>query len=51
MPNFRYPNNCYRMLKGLDDIGRNTLASSVKHLLWPSSGLSPGKKPQSLCSL
>ena len=34
MPNFRYPNNCYRMLKGLDDIGRNTWASSVKHLLY-----------------
>ena len=32
MPNVRYPNN--RMLKGSDDIGRNTWASSVKHLLY-----------------
>jgi len=34
MPNFRNQNNCYRMLKCLDDIGRNTWASSVKHLLY-----------------
>ena len=34
MPNFRYPTNCNRILKGLDDIVRNTWASSVKHLLY-----------------
>ena len=31
MPNIRYPNNCYRMLKGLCYTGRK---SSVKHLLY-----------------
>ena len=32
MPNFRNTNNCYRMLIGLDDIGRTTWASSLEHL-------------------
>ena len=31
MPEYRLPKKCYKMLIGLDDIGRNNWASSVKH--------------------
>ena len=34
MPIHRYPGNCYKMIKSLDDIGRETWASSVKQLLY-----------------
>ena len=34
MPNHRYPVNCYKMLKSLDDVGRRTWATSVKDLLF-----------------
>ena len=34
MENKRYPLQCYKMLKNVDDVGRNTWASSVKQLLF-----------------
>ena len=34
MQNHRYPKNCYKMLKSLDDVGRRSWASNVKHLLY-----------------
>ena len=34
MPQYRLPRNCYKMLKGLDDTGRNNWASAIKHLLY-----------------
>ena len=34
MPEYRLPKNCYKMLIGLDNIGRNNWASSVKYLLY-----------------
>ena len=34
MPNTRYPKSCYNMLKSLDDVGRKTWASEVRHLLF-----------------
>jgi len=30
----RYPLQCYRMLKGLDDAGRKTWASNIRHFLF-----------------
>ena len=34
MHNDRYPKNCYKMLKSLDEAGRHTWASNVKKLLF-----------------
>ena len=34
MPIHRYPGSCYKMIKSLDDIGRETWALSVKQLLY-----------------
>ena len=34
MQNNRYPKNCYKMLKSLDEAGRHTWASDVKKLLF-----------------
>ena len=38
MSNHRYPMNCYKMLKSLDEAGRNTWASSVRRLLYMYGG-------------
>jgi hypothetical protein len=34
MENHRYPNQCYKMLKDLDDAGRRTWASHIRELLF-----------------
>ena len=34
MQESRYPKHCYKMLKSLDDIGRVTWATQIKHLLY-----------------
>ena len=34
MGNHRYPKNCYKMLKSLDEAGRHTWASNVRSLLY-----------------
>jgi hypothetical protein len=34
MPNFRYPGQCYKMLKNLDDMGRFTWATHIKTILY-----------------
>ena len=34
MSNNRYPRQCYTMLKNLDDLGRRTWATCIKHLLF-----------------
>ena len=34
MSNSRYPKHCYLLLRRLDECGRNTWATKVKHLLF-----------------
>ena len=34
MPKNRYPKQCFKMLKALDDVGRHTWASKEKQLLF-----------------
>ena len=34
MPSYRYPKQCYIMLKSLDDVGRICWATKIKNLLY-----------------